>query len=261
MVRTPKPSSAATTAVRVIRGRIQYKRIKAGYLMEAGEPAGIEWALDLLTEVTADPDAYHFERASAFEMLAEARRKAGQWELAVQALEQCIELAAPEMSGTSGAPDLTLAEVLLENDPGALPRVASLLDSDQLVGRIRFNSQLFRYLVAAARGRRILGQDPAPLARRALDLLEDGPRSLATLTSGACTPAPRSCASCMTSPVTPRAMPADPGGDGRLTARPGVGNCPALAVAGWLRQVVVASSAAVRWASRGARGREGLMGR
>ena len=70
-------------------------------------------------------------------------------------------------------PDLTLAEVLLDNDPSALPTVASLLDSQPLVGRIKFNSQLFRYLAATARARRALGQDPASPARRALDLLED----------------------------------------------------------------------------------------
>jgi len=153
--------------------RIQYKQVKAVCLMEAGELEGIRWAQDLLTEITADQDAYRYQRASAFELLAEARRKAGQWKLAVQALEQCIELAGPTMNGTSGLPDLTLAEVLLDNDPSALPTVASLLDSQPLVGRIKFNSQLFRYLAATARAHRALGQDPAPPARRALDLLED----------------------------------------------------------------------------------------
>jgi hypothetical protein len=100
--------------------RIQYKQVKAVCLMEAGELEGIRWAQDLLTEITADQDAYRYQRASAFELLAEACRKAGQWKLAVQALEQCI-----------------------------------------------------RYLAATARARRALGQDPAPPARRALDLLED----------------------------------------------------------------------------------------
>jgi hypothetical protein len=51
--------------------------------------------------------------------------------------------------------------------------VTSLLDSPLLVDRIRFNSDLFRYLVAIARARRALGQDPARPARRALDLLEN----------------------------------------------------------------------------------------
>jgi hypothetical protein len=54
--------------------RIQYKQIKAVHLMEAGEPAGIRWARDLLTEITADQDAYRHQRAFAFELLAEARR-------------------------------------------------------------------------------------------------------------------------------------------------------------------------------------------
>jgi hypothetical protein len=153
--------------------RIQYKQIKAVHLMEAGEPGGIRWAQDLLTEITADQAAYRHQRAFAFELLAQARLKAGQWKLAVQALEQCIELASPTMNGTSGLPDLTLAEILLDNDPSALAEVASLLDSQPLVDRIEFNSQLFRYLVATARARRALGQDPASPARRALDLLDD----------------------------------------------------------------------------------------
>jgi hypothetical protein len=157
--------------------RIQYKQVKAVHLMEVGEPGGVRWAQDLLTEITVDPDAYRHQRAFAFELLAEVRRKAGQWELAVQALKQCIELASPTMNGTSGLPDLTLAEVLLDNDPSELPRVASLLDSQPLVDRIKFHSQLFRYLVATARACRALGQDPATPARRALDLLDnDQPR-------------------------------------------------------------------------------------
>ena len=154
-------------------GRIQYKKIKALHLMLANEPGGIPWAQELLTEVTADPDAYSFQRAEAFEVLARIYRKAGRWQLAVEALEQAIELASPTMNGTSGMPDLTLAEILLESDPGGLPRAAALLSSQPLIDRIRFNSDLFRYLVATARARQRLGQDPAGPARRALDLLEN----------------------------------------------------------------------------------------
>lgn len=91
----------------------------------------------------------------------------------MEALEQAIELASPRMNGTSGVPDLTLAEILLESDPGGLPRAAALLSSQPLIDRIRFNSDLFRYLVATARARQRLGQDQAGPARRALDLLEN----------------------------------------------------------------------------------------
>jgi hypothetical protein len=154
-------------------GRIQYKKIKALHLMLADEPGGILWAQELLTEVTADPDAYVFERAQAFEVLARIYRRAGRWQLAVEALEQAIELASPTMNGTCGVPDLTLAEILLESDQGGLPRAAALLRFQPLIDRIRFNSDLFRYLVATARTRQRLGQDPADPARRALDLLEN----------------------------------------------------------------------------------------
>lgn len=153
--------------------RIQYKVIKAIHLMETADPAAIGWAEELLTEVTIDEDAHRHTKGHAFETLADLYRRTGQWELAVHALEQCIEITSPAMSGTSGLPDLTLAEILLESDPSALPRVASLLSSQPLIDRIKFNAQLFRYLVAAVRTRRRLGQDPGPPARRALDLLEN----------------------------------------------------------------------------------------
>jgi hypothetical protein len=73
------------------------------------------------------------------------------------------------MNGTSGVPDLTLAEILLESDAGGLPRAAALLSSQPLIDRIRFNSDLFRYLVATARDARrtahnpeVAGSNPAP---------------------------------------------------------------------------------------------------
>lgn len=183
--RTPDYDQAARTeftlrynrARRPHRDRVQYKIIKAIHLMEAGDPRAIDWAGQLLTEVTRDDHAYRHDKGHAFEALAELHRRTGQWELAVRALEQCIKITSPTMSGTSGLPDLTLAETLLENDPSGLPKVASLLSSQPLIDRIKFNSQLFRYLVATARTRQRLGEDPAPPARRALDLLEnDQPR-------------------------------------------------------------------------------------
>jgi hypothetical protein len=131
--------------------RVQYKVIKAIHQMEAGEPGAINWAEELLTEVTLDNDAYRHDQAHAFETLAELHRRTGHWELAVHALKQCIEIASPTMSGTSGLPDLTLAEILLESDPDGRLRVAGLLSSQPLIERIKFNSELFRYLVATAR--------------------------------------------------------------------------------------------------------------
>lgn len=152
--------------------RVQYKVIKAIHLMEAGGPGAINWAEEILTEVTLDNDAYRHDHAHAFETLAELHRRTGQWELAVHALEQWIEIASPTMSGTSGLPDLTLAEILLESDPDGLLKVAGLLSSQPLIERIKFNFQRFRYLLATAWACRQLGQDPGPPARRALDLLD-----------------------------------------------------------------------------------------
>lgn len=181
--RTPDYDQAARTefTLRYNRARhphrVQYKIIKAIHLMEAGDPRAIDWAAQLLTEVTRDDHAYRHDKGHAFEALAELHRRTGQWELAVRSLEQCIKITSPTMSGTSGLPDLTLAEILLENDPSGVPKVASLLSSQPLIDRIKFNSQLFRYLVATARTRQRLGEDPAPPAQRALDLLEnDQPR-------------------------------------------------------------------------------------
>jgi hypothetical protein len=141
--------------------------------LEAGEPGAIQWARQLQAEVTADQDAYRHDEGWAFETLAEIHRGSGQWELAVRALEQASAVTGPSMSGTSGLPDLTMAEILLENDPGSLSRVADLLNSPALTGRLRFNSELFRYHLAAARALQQLCQDPGPPARRALALLEN----------------------------------------------------------------------------------------
>jgi hypothetical protein len=153
--------------------RIQYKVIKAIHLLETGEPGANQWAEELLTEVTVDHDAYRHDKGGAFESLAGLYRRSGQWKFAVQALEQCINITSPSMSGTSGLPDLTLAETLLDNDPGSLPAVVDLLNSPSLISRVKFNSDLFRYHVVAARTCQRLGQDPRPPARRALDLLEN----------------------------------------------------------------------------------------
>ena len=154
-------------------GRVQYKVIKALRLMETGEPGANRWAEELLTEVIVDDDAYRHDKGGAFESLAGLHRRSGQWRFAVQALEQCISITSPSMSGTSGLPDLTLAETLLDNDPGSLPTVVDLLNSPSLTSRIKFNSDLFRYYVVTARTSQRLGQDPRPPARRALDLLEN----------------------------------------------------------------------------------------
>ena len=151
--------------------RVQYKVIKAIHLMEAGGPGAINWAEEILTEVTLDNDAYRHDHAHAFETLAELHRRTGQWELAVHALEQWIEIASPTMSGTSGLPDLTLAEILLESDPDGLLKVAGL----QLAAAHRAD-QVQLPAVPLPPGDRMgcrqLGQDPGPPARRALDLLD-----------------------------------------------------------------------------------------
>jgi hypothetical protein len=129
--------------------RVQYKVIKAIQLMETGEPGANQWAEELLTEITADDDAYRHDKGGAFESLAGLYRR-GQWKFAVQALKQCIDITSPSMSGTSGLPDLTLAETLLDNDPGSLPTVVDLLNSPSLISRIKFSSDLFRYHVVTA---------------------------------------------------------------------------------------------------------------
>jgi hypothetical protein len=123
--------------------RVQYKVIKAIRLLEAGEPGAIQWARQLLTDVTVDQDAYRHDKGRAFETLARIHRGSGQWELAVKALERAIEITGPSMSGTSGLPDLTMAEILLENDPGSLPLVTDLLNSQLLTDRLRYLSSNF----------------------------------------------------------------------------------------------------------------------
>lgn len=152
-------------------GRNQFKTIKAARLIQDGEAGGLAWACELLSQVATDDDAPAHQKGHALELLAGLQNTAGEWGQAVQALERCVGLTEPSMSGTSGVPDLTLAEILLANDPASLNRVAELLDSPELVARLRFNNDLFRFHVATARTCQRLGSDPAPSAKRALDLL------------------------------------------------------------------------------------------
>lgn len=155
-------------------GRIQYKRIKAVHLMEAGAPGGIAWAQELLEEVATDNEASSFDKKVAFDKLAELRVAHGDWQLAVQALEQGIA-----MGGMSAEPHLMLAETLLDHAPGRLAEVAGILGSVAQDRRLVFRSQAFRYYVASARLARKLGHDPGPAASAALDLIaadRDGPQ-------------------------------------------------------------------------------------
>jgi hypothetical protein len=146
-------------------------------LMEVGEPGELQWAEELLTEVANDEDAHTSEKGIALELLAQIHQRRGHWDLAVEALQSCIEITSPTMNGTSGVPDLTLVEILLEHDPNSLPRITDLLNCQTLQERLRLDSDVFRYNLAVARTYQRLGQDPAPAACRALDLLEkDSPQ-------------------------------------------------------------------------------------
>ncbi len=103
--------------------RVQYKVIKAIHLLEAGEPGAIHWAQQLLTEVTVDQDAYRHDKWRAFETLAGIHRGSGQWELAVQALEQAIKITGPGMSEPPACQTSPWRKSCWRTTPAACPSV------------------------------------------------------------------------------------------------------------------------------------------
>jgi hypothetical protein len=85
------------------------------------------------------------EVAGAHELLAQAYREAGDLTATEAHLRTCLKFA-PGFSGTSGTPDLTLAEVLIDQlDDARAHEAERLLDDPGLASRLIWNSQVFRF--------------------------------------------------------------------------------------------------------------------
>ena len=152
--------------------RPQLRRIKGLYVAEVGEASALRVAIDLWAAVVEDPGAGWGERAAAWEHTGNAYRGLGELELAANAYRQALA-TSPTRSGTSGTPDLSLAEVLIEAGGGdALTESAEILTSAQLRANLKWHREVFRYHLACARLAEAIGADAGAHARSALDVLD-----------------------------------------------------------------------------------------
>jgi len=156
-----------------IGNRAQYLRIKALALRDAGELHG---AKELLNRVVSDyPDS--MDCGFCLELLGDIAREEGSSETAEKNYRDVIR-RWPDLNGTSGMVEVSLAEVLTES--AGLERheeALRLLDSALKRGRM-MNSDLFRWNIALARVAEQLGdaETVSRAARTALSLTKVGPQ-------------------------------------------------------------------------------------
>jgi tetratricopeptide (TPR) repeat protein len=156
-----------------VGNRPQYLRIKALALRDAGERGG---AKELLTRVLTDyPESS--ECAFCVELLGDIARDEGFAEVAEMHYREVIR-RSPELNGTTGMVEVSLAEVLSENPRrNRHDEALHLLESAHKRGRM-MNSELFRWNVALARIAEQLGDSEtvARASRTALSLTKRGPQ-------------------------------------------------------------------------------------
>ncbi|GIJ45337.1 hypothetical protein Val02_22230 [Virgisporangium aliadipatigenens] len=180
------PGTAAGFEARLRRARPvnrpQYLRVQATHLLDAGDAATREAGLALLRRVLAEYPT-DFEAKPASEQLGAGLARQGRLAEAETVLRDTLRLCAASptgRSGTSGVPELRLAEVVLAGgDRSRLDEVAQLLRTAEAdVQRLRpVRDVTYRFLLASARLAHRRG-DPAAgdLAHRALAVAADAGR-------------------------------------------------------------------------------------
>jgi hypothetical protein len=164
--------------------RAQYLRIQASHLLESPDPAVREMGRTLLRRVVAEyPD--DFEVKFATEQLGDSLAKEGRLEEAEHVLRETLRLCAASptgTSGTSGTPELRLAEViLLRSDQSGLGEAADLLRAVEPDVRQQsiMRDAVFRFLLASARVAHRRGDPSArELAQDALAVAAEAKPSL-----------------------------------------------------------------------------------
>lgn len=154
--------------------RAQYLRVKGATLLEAGQDEALPVAISLFRRVVDDYDDF-LQVPWSHELLGEAYRRMGELDRAEHHYRKCLEIADERRNGTSNVTELLIAEVLLQQSrPDEALR---LLDDEELRGRLRWNSNVYRYCLARARAEQATGGEPAPWSREALRLAqEDDPQ-------------------------------------------------------------------------------------
>lgn len=154
--------------------RPQYLRIQAVTLLDGSE-SDRGAAIGLLERLLRDyPDS--LEVAFAHELLARAHRRAGRLREAAAHLRDCVELAPANYSMTSGVPELSLAEVLVEQGGSEnIEEAVAILSDEDLQNRMRWQDDWFRWYALAAE----LAPEEADRrkwAHEALELLDAPPQ-------------------------------------------------------------------------------------
>ena len=154
--------------------RAQYLRVKGATLLESGNDEALTVAVSLLLRVVEGYDDF-LQVPWAHELLGEAYRCKGDLDRAEHHLRQCLATADEQRNGTSNVTELLIAEVLLDQSrPDA---ALQLLVDDELVTRLTWNSNIYRYCLARARAEQATGGDPERWASEALRLArEDEPQ-------------------------------------------------------------------------------------
>lgn len=153
--------------------RPQYLRIKALALRDAGE---LEGAKQLLTRVVTDYAA-SLDCAICLELLGDIAREEGAADIAERHYREVIR-RWPDLNGTTGMVEVSLAEVLAESPKQDRHSEAiRLLESAHKRGRM-MNSGLFRWNVALARIAEHMGdmETVKRAATTALSLTKLGPQ-------------------------------------------------------------------------------------
>jgi predicted Zn-dependent protease len=153
--------------------RPQYLRIKALALRDAGE---LEAAKQLLDRVVGDYPG-SMDCGICLEVLGDIARELGSSEIAEKHYREVIR-RWPDLNGTTGLVEVSLAELLNEIDaPNRHDEALRLLDSALKRGRM-MNSGMFRWNIALARVAEKLGdtETVSRAARTALSLTKLGPQ-------------------------------------------------------------------------------------
>lgn len=144
--------------------QIQYRRIKAASLLEAGDPAKATAGQRLLIEIVESPEAPEFEKVMALSMLGRRALREGRLDEAEANLREAVEIAGQDGSGTSGLEGVWLAQVALARGERAGLQEARALVERRATDPHPFLNARFETCLTAAKVEMALGDSAAAAA-------------------------------------------------------------------------------------------------
>lgn len=157
------------------QNRPQYLRVKAIALRDAGH---LDAARQLLLRVLDHSDVYAHEVASANELLGELAARRGDDDEAARYYRRIL-VDQPSLSGTSGAVEMALAELLIDRAADTdRAEALELLESWLARPGLKFDNELFRWHLARIRLAEQAGDGETVrhVANAALQLAGRGPQ-------------------------------------------------------------------------------------